>query len=293
MDSNYSIFSWRSRLDSPDIEQLGEDVVLFNTLNYFPSFNYPFKSDIFIEIFCITGHLDLNINLNEYHIEAPAVFSMMPDKIIQFKSASDDFSAKFMLLSNTFLSGLLSGPQERLPMYLSVQNDPMSTLNEEEFNSMLEYFRLYQKEIRKVQNPYRLETIRHLVQAQFYATRYLNENLSDQQDKSRHEALTEEFLNLVNMHYREQREVGFYAEKLHLTPKYLSKIIKHNSGKSANQWIDDNVILEAKALLKSTNMNIQQISDHLSFPSQSFFGKYFKRKTGFSPKEYRNSDSPS
>ena len=291
MENSYTIFSWRSELESPGMDALGEDVVLFDSLKFLPSFLYPFKSDLFIGIFCITGHMDLSINLNKYRIEAQAVFTIMPDRIIQFKRVSDDFSAKFILLSNSFLSGLLSGPLERVPAYLSVHSKPLSALSEDEFESRLEYFRLIQKEIRKVRNPYRLETVRHLIQAQFYASRYLDDNRSDQQEKTRHEALTEEFLNMVNMHYREQREVGFYAEKLHLTPKYLSKIVKLNSGKSANQWIDDNVILEAKALLKSTNMNIQQISNHLNFPSQSFFGKYFKRKVGVSPKEYRQSDS--
>jgi AraC-like DNA-binding protein len=74
---------------------------------------------------------------------------------------------------------------------------------------------------------------------------------------------------------------------LSLTPKYLSQIIKASTGKSANEWIDEYVMLEAKALLKSTTMTIQQISDELNFPSQSFFGKYFKRCEGVSPKEYR------
>jgi AraC-like DNA-binding protein len=78
-----------------------------------------------------------------------------------------------------------------------------------------------------------------------------------------------------------------YADQLCLTPKYFSKVIKDNSGASASEWIDNYVILETKALLKSTNMTILQISDELNFPSQSFFGKYFKRVTGMSPKSYR------
>ena len=81
--------------------------------------------------------------------------------------------------------------------------------------------------------------------------------------------------------------MDFYAEKLSITPKYMSTVIKQTSGKTAGDWIDDHVLLEAKALLKSTNMTILQISDELNFPSQSFFGKYFKRLTGVSPKEYR------
>lgn len=95
------------------------------------------------------------------------------------------------------------------------------------------------------------------------------------------------FMDLIRTHYKEHRGAEFYADKLCLTPKYLTKVIKENSGKSANDWIDDYVVLEAKALLKSTNMTIQQISDELNFPSQSFFDKFFKRHVGVSPKEYK------
>jgi AraC-like DNA-binding protein len=97
----------------------------------------------------------------------------------------------------------------------------------------------------------------------------------------------ERFLELAEKHFKTERQVGFYAEKLHITPKYLSQIIKANTGKSANDWIDDYVMLEAKALLKSSKLTIQQISDELNFADQSIFGKYFKRLEGVSPKEYR------
>ena len=83
MDNNYTIFKWRSELDSPEMNALGNDVMLFDSLKFLPSFHYPFKSDLFIGIFCITGHINLSINLNEYHVEAPAVFTIMPDRIIQ------------------------------------------------------------------------------------------------------------------------------------------------------------------------------------------------------------------
>ena len=62
-----------------------------------------------------------------------------------------------------------------------------------------------------------------------------------------------------------------------------------STGKSASQWIDDYVVLEAKTLLKSTNLTILQISEELHFANQSFFGKYFKQHTGLSPMRYRRS----
>ena len=92
----------------------------------------------------------------------------------------------------------------------------------------------------------------------------------------------------MQKHFKEQRFLDFYAEKLEISPKHLSRTMKKETGFSAVEWIERYVILEAKVLLKSTNLNIQQISDELNFPSQSFFGKYFKKKVGMSPKEFRN-----
>ena len=94
-------------------------------------------------------------------------------------------------------------------------------------------------------------------------------------------------MRVVMENYKQERSVSFYADKLCVTAKYLSLVVKNVSGKSAGDWIDEYVILEAKALLKSSNMTIQEIADVLNFANQSFFGKYFKHHTGVSPKEYR------
>jgi AraC-like DNA-binding protein len=98
-------------------------------------------------------------------------------------------------------------------------------------------------------------------------------------------------MELVQEHYRKERLIGFYADKLCITPKYLSKLVKETTGRSAGDWIERHVTLEARAMLQSSDMTIQQIATSLNFPNQSFFGKYFKRATGISPKQYRNNKS--
>ena len=143
--------------------------------------------------------------------------------------------------------------------------------------------------IRIKDHPYRLESVQHLTLAFFYGAGIYFHHVADSDKKqmTHHDILFEKFLNLVQSHYKEQRGLEFYADKLCVTSKHLSKVIKASSGKPANDWIDDHVTLEAKALLKSTNMTVEQISEELNFPSQSFFGKYFKRVTGISPREYK------
>lgn len=95
------------------------------------------------------------------------------------------------------------------------------------------------------------------------------------------------FLNEVKTNYRKERKVSFYANRLNLTAHYLSTSIRRFSGKTPGEWIEGFIAEEARALLKSTNLTIQQISYRLGFPTQSFFGKFFKRVVGLSPKEYR------
>jgi YesN/AraC family two-component response regulator len=83
--------------------------------------------------------------------------------------------------------------------------------------------------------------------------------------------------------------MSFYASKLCLTPKYLSKLIKQASGRSAPDWIDSFVILEAKNMLKYSDISIKEIVYKLHFANQSVFYKFFKSHTGITPSEYRNS----
>ncbi len=103
----------------------------------------------------------------------------------------------------------------------------------------------------------------------------------------RSEVLFEEFMALLQQHNKRERNVGFYAERMDITPKYLSTVVKEVSGKTAARWIDDSVILEAKTLLKYSGLSIREIAAQLNFSTQSFFGKYFKQHTGTSPSLYK------
>ena len=83
------------------------------------------------------------------------------------------------------------------------------------------------------------------------------------------------------------RSIAYYAKLLCISPKHLSATIKIMSGQTASEWIDNYVIIAAKAMLRSSSKTIQQISNDLNFSNQSFFGKFFKKYVGVSPTEYR------
>jgi len=105
------------------------------------------------------------------------------------------------------------------------------------------------------------------------------------QDKK--DLIFQNFMLSLFRSYRKERNVNYYAKKQHISPRYFSSIIKEKSGSSASYWIVQMVITEAKQLLESSNLSIKEVAAQLNFPTQSFFGKYFKQYVGMSPKEYR------
>ena len=95
------------------------------------------------------------------------------------------------------------------------------------------------------------------------------------------------FIRLVELHYKHERRVGWYAEMLTITPKYLSETVKGVSGRTPNEWIDSYVTLEVRVLLKTSSKSIKEIADELHFPNQSFLGKFFREHVGMTPTAYR------
>jgi AraC family transcriptional regulator, transcriptional activator of pobA len=113
------------------------------------------------------------------------------------------------------------------------------------------------------------------------------ENQIDNTKYSRKKQISKSFCGLINTHYLENKDVAFYAEKLNITPKYLSEVIKEQTGKSPKALLEQLLFQEAKSLLKQTEMNVKEISYWLGFEDPSYFTKAFKLVEGMTPFEYR------
>lgn len=108
------------------------------------------------------------------------------------------------------------------------------------------------------------------------------------QKQTRKDKIFQNFLVALHHNFHTHRDVKFYAEEQNLTPRYFSTLVHSISGKTPLQWITLFVITEAKHLLSNPKTSIKEIADKLNFTEQSFFGRYFKLYTGYSPSEYRN-----
>ena len=105
---------------------------------------------------------------------------------------------------------------------------------------------------------------------------------------TRQTELFHRFVALVHEFSSQEREVSFYADKLCISTRYLSTIVRTIAHSTAKEFIDRSVLLEIKMLLQSTDLSVQEIAYRLHFPDQSYLGRYFKKHTGESPTEYRN-----
>lgn len=120
---------------------------------------------------------------------------------------------------------------------------------------------------------------------------YLDRTPAADAPQSATDRLLEEFLQLLGLHCARERTVDFYARRLHLSPGYLSAVVKAKTGRSAMQWITAFAIMEARHYLHTTSWSIKEIAIAMHFPDQSTFGRYFRQHSGLSPTEFRKSAS--
>ena len=116
----------------------------------------------------------------------------------------------------------------------------------------------------------------------------MQEKQKPEDRRSRAERIFVQYIQLVERNYKEQRQVQWYASQMDLSPKYLCEAISAVSRRSPNEWIDKFVTTEIRNQLRHTNKRISEIAAEMHFPTQSFFGKYFKDNVGVSPTDYRN-----
>lgn len=257
--------------------------------------NFPFRFDGILLIWCIEGELKVSINLTEYDLKDNTLFMCLPGNIFKLNQIVGDESGLHyvcMAISKEFASSQKLDMNKVFSSGLSLMDDPRVSMSEEESSFMAVHLETMGR-VASSDLSYKRECLRSLWNSILYVIAGVldRRKTSDRSmpSSNRSRMLFEQFMELVARYHDRHRNVGFYADKLCLTPKYLSKLIKNATGRSAPEWIDAYVILEAKNLLKYSNDTIKEIVYRLNFPNQSVFYKFFKARTGMTPSEYRNS----
>lgn len=258
--------------------------------NTLPVESSGFRSDRISICICTQGVAECEVNMTPLSLCKYQLLAIFPNQKVTVKYTSTDFSVLYLSFSSQFMNEVVFHFPPNLVNF--IRDHYTHKLQKVEFDFFYDqHFRILRERFENKRHICRREIITNLLRNYFldvYDRIKRNETLQAS-SKNRKNELMEQFCMLVMSDFRICREVGYYADKLFITPKYLSKIVKEQdvNNRSAKEWIDDYTITEIKMLLKYSSTTIQEIANDLHFPNSSFLCKYFKSRTGMTPKEFK------
>ena len=263
-----------------------DDIILLENETLIRGMRFPYKITMVTQIVITAGCFSCLVDFRRYSLTAPAIAIFLPGQVVEHIEADEEFAGFGMMMSYEFTSSM------NLPVSLQeklfIKNTQFHAISEQMMEAYMSCYRQVASAMKQKENPYREQIIKHLFSAYYYGLGYyVHSTPSAPVTMTLQEQTCDRFIDLVSKNFKQERDIGFYANKLCISNKYLSTLLKQTTGMTALEWIERYVVLYAKSCLTSTTMTIQQISDELLFPSQSVFGKYFKRVEGISPRAYR------
>ena len=278
------------QLSTDDTNIINNNFYISLEYNDFPIDYSPCRIDACFVCVCLEGYADVEIDTRSYHFEKNSIIEVFPGQILACNVKSDDFRIAWFTFSNLLMDDVLY----RLPAdFIGLLKETvMYQLPETERKEMItDYFISINKVFVDLSNICRREMILNLLH-NFYLNLYskviLNNKMNPHrlQRKRKHE-LQDDFFSLIKEHTA-IREVSFFAEKLCITPKYLSIVTKETTGSSAKDLIDKFAITELKLRLKATSNPLKEIAENLNYPCEAYLCNFFKKHTGMTPSQYRN-----
>ncbi|UKB85943.1 helix-turn-helix transcriptional regulator [Chryseobacterium sp. MEBOG06] len=237
--------------------------------------------------FVSNGELNIQVNSFTFHIQSTSVVMLLPDTDLGTISCSNDVELSVFFISldfistYSFLTALLASDEIKFNPGIQVENTAAKLIW-----STVKLIKEYHS---KTKEESTAESVQYLLYAllELVSKLYLPVIKNNSLLQTRSQDIIEHFFELLNKHGHLQRGVLFYSDQLHLSPQYLSSLIKKETGKPIKQWISYMVIKHAKELLKTTSLSIKEISNQLQFVDSSLFCRYFRRCTGITANTYR------
>lgn len=251
--------------------------------------------DFIALLFCTHGNIELDINNEHYYMGTNDMFYCSYGTLLHHISFSTGCRMKVLCVSAEYAKKLFMRGNCCWESVVYAKHYPLFYLRPNELQLVKAYYQLFTAK----GNSYCFDPSRNNVDCIFQSffqdlnqllIHYTKENKQNEKSiSSRQDELFKQFMILLKENFKHEHTLSFYADKLCVSPKYLSTIVKQTSGQSVSKWIDVYLIDEIKSLLRNSNLSIKEIACLLNFPNLSFFGKFVKRQTGKSPVTLRKS----
>ena len=279
----------RFRTGEPSMA-IGQSVYICNNYSLPAQLPFPFRLTFTAAMICMEGELTMCINQRKLTLTRGDIVVIQDGSIIESLTHSIDFRTISMAFPPTDEEWLFSRLAEKLGTWLDHRSIPLILhLDEQQLQRYLGLYSQIEALYKDTCDALRDEVVRGFLSvsvASFLSHPQMELNhLSN--SGSRAEEVFLRFLDDLQLYATRERTVQFYSDKQCISAKHFSKLIRQASGKLPMEHIRQRVILEAKTLLRTTDMSIREIADALHFPTDSFFCRYFKHDTGISPSDYR------
>ena len=249
---------------------------------------FPVKLSSTCMVIVIKGRVKFNVNFRDFVSDGNTCVIISSGTIVEKVEADDQARLIFLSFSPKNLPSMTDIKQHKVQRLYALQVVLLHLLP-----SHLELLKTTYQVLRSILvdadfNVEREEAAYNCINLMGNIIKQGRRNQSEVSSKvSRKDDIVARFLQCVHENYRERRDLGFYADQLCLSLKYMSHVVFEQTGRHPSRWIKDYVILDAKTMLRSGRYTVQQVADELNFPNQSFFGKYFKEAVGISPKKWK------
>lgn len=262
-----------------------EGIVVFDDVRGLPSGDKPFVSPDYVICIGHKGHIELLYDDISDYSEQHTVAVIFPNHRLRAVSKTDDYLATLIIVD----AAVLNDPMLQIINQLRYRYEPHPNvkLDKHEYKMILNVVE-GMREIKRLKLPnYRMLMTRLLEFLLRLLSHYRKSKLNETPVEMK---VSARFHNDLTQHFREHRDVSFYAEKACLSSKHFSAVVKQETGHTAAYWIHRQVVAEAKMLLHiRRDLSVQAIADMLGFDEQATFSRYFRRETGMSPSDFRNS----
>ena len=237
-------------------------------------------------VICLCRRYEGSIYIDgKEHKLGESSIAILPEKhLVRFTESIKVETIQFIAVTTDYILNMPSPIDTSIFSYS--RYIPVMQVSDSKFDDFQSYFRFLYKESNE-KSTYQDEILRSILYALIleitgeYNAQY---NLNTGAEIKSHD-VSDKFFHLLAVYYKENRTVQFYADKLNITSKYLTTAIKKTTGRPVLEWLHEAVLIEAKMLLKTTDLTVQEISDRLNFSSPSAFVQFFKKHTGTTPKK--------
>lgn len=255
-----------------------------------PTFKQLEISRGFFFLIITNGSASLETSYAAKDLNVGMLIVQTPSSRSTLQHMSPDFEMTVLYIEPAFFDSLLSGQPlyERIACYLGKNELPIVALTNRQSDYLQKAMQLftYQQERKSVYQDRILRYLCGVVLLQM-ADIFEAKAPQDTENLKRQKDLFRQFKKLLMTNYRQQHTIAFYADQLHISNAYLSRIIKSVTGRTVLSHINELLCADACRLLECTNMDIKEIANLLGFTSQSAFGKFFMRQQKTTPLKYR------